>query len=279
MAATVTEMRKWLQANTDEEVPDRGRLRPELVELFNDAHAAEEWDADTEPAGDLIGADIAGAETEAAPAEVRPEVRPSRKRATGRTGGGASGVLGRLIAGDTSKKPAPKRGAKAPPRVSLEKFTGRLYSMAGRLLAPVSPAAATCVAVQAPIAGVLLDEIVVGTVADRMLQPLARAEEKLDVAFALIAPPVACMAIEMAQPVEQTPEVMFRTAVAYQMLREGLRTGLEVSGKYAERVAEARARQLESDAKVDELIALIFQPRPSPEEMAAAAEMAGAAAA
>jgi len=260
-------MRAWLRDH-GEDVPDRGRLRPELVDIYLAAHPdGDDW-PDDETLDDVIDAP----ET----AEVTPEVRPSRKR-TRTPSRGADSLVGRVLFGERKQaKPAGKSRVKARPRVSLERFTGRIYSMAGRVLEPLSPAAARCVTIQGPMAGVMLEDIVKGTVVDRMLQPVARAEEKLDVAFALVMPPIACMAIEMSYAMEQTPQVILRRTVAGQMLREGLRTGLEISAKYAEQIEAARERAARSDAEVDRLIALIFPP-PVVENVPAP-EMAGAAA-
>jgi hypothetical protein len=268
--ATVTEMRAWLRDN-GHDVPQRGVLRPDLVDAYNDAHADPmnpEWPDD---------ADLLDVGVDDEPAPVRAETRPSRPARQRKTASQrADSVIGRVLFGE-GKKPQPKARGKQPPRMSLEKFTGRLYSMAGRVLTPISPAAANCVTVQGPMAGVLLEEALRGTVADRVLQPLARAEEKLDVAFALVAPPLACMAIEMASQLEPSPQVMLRKTVAFQMLREGLRTGLEISEKYGDKIAEVIERQRRSDEEVDRLISLIFPPPPEAEYVPGA-EMAGAAA-
>jgi len=267
--ATVTEMRAWLREQ-GEDVPDRGRLRPELVDIYLAAHP----DGDDWPDDDTLDELVDGPDT----AEVAPEVRPSRKRTRRTSSQGMDSLVGRVLFGERKQQATGKttRKPKQRPRVSLERFTGRLYSMAGRVLEPLSPAAAACVKIQGPMAGVMLEDIVKGTVVDRMLQPVARAEEKLDVAFALVMPPVACMAIEMSYAVEQTPQTVFRRTVAVQMLREGLRTGLEISDKYADQIEAARERAARSDAEVDRLIAMIF-PQPTVEHVPEG-EMAGAAA-
>lgn len=270
--ATVSEMREWLKDN-GHDVPERGRLRPELVAEYKDAHddfppADDTWpsDADLE--------DAAAAE----PAEVAAETRPTRPRTrrapvTAR----AESLLGRVL--NPPKQPAGKGRAKAKPkhpRVGLDRFITRVYSSVGRMIQPLSPATSNCLRVQGPMAGVILNDVVAGTVADRFLQPMARAEDKANKVFALAAPPVACFGLEMAQQMAEGPDKIMRLVFWQGLLREGLRTGLEVSRDYAEQIVKAAERNAELDAEVDQLIGMIFAPPdgvPVPEP-----EMAGAAA-
>jgi hypothetical protein len=273
MAATTAEVRAWAR-DQGRDVPDRGRLGPEL---WQDYEAALDNAVDVDlPGGDVIDLDLPELDEGA---EVTPEVRPSRSRARQSTRTRSQGFLSRILAGDTKAKAKPKAKGKAPPRVSLEKLVTRGYGLAGRLLAPVSPAASMCLRVQAPMAGVMLNDIVQATVVDRLLQPVARAEEKLDVVFALMVPPVACMGLEMAAGLEQTPQTVFRIGVLQQMLRESLRTGLELSEKYGEQIAATVLREAKYDEEVNVLIATIFGVvQGQAEEPVREPEMAGAAA-
>jgi|SRR5215469_1891538 len=253
--ATVTEMRTLLR-ESGEDVPARGVLSPEWVARYEALSADEPDSADgwPEDSDDVVG----GSETVT---EIRPEVRPSRPRASSRKAASDTrGLVGRLLAGGA--KTGSKSKAKQPPRVSLEKLTGRMYSTFGRVLQPLSPAASNCIQIQAPMAGVILEDKIKHTVADRLLQPVARVEDALDTMFALVAPPLACIAIEMSYMQEQTPQVLMRRTIAGQILREGLRTGLELSEQYGDQIAAAVERQQRSDAQVDALIAQIFPPPP-----------------
>jgi hypothetical protein len=115
-----------------------------------------------------------------------------------------------------------------------------------------------CLQVQSPVAGMILEEIVAGTVADRMLQPVARAEEKAEKVLALVAPPILVLALEQSAmlPPEQA---MMRQALLVPMLRESLRIWLQVAGP---KVEEAARREAEYQEKfghtIDELIALFM---------------------
>jgi len=257
--ATVAEKRAWLIDN-GYDVPERGKLRPDLEDAWTAGHG-DEWPSDEDLDQVLAG--------EPEPV-VRPEVAPSRKRTRRTTSERRDSLVSRLVFGEGRKKQAPTRSRTRKvvhERVSLEKFTGRMYGLAGKIFQPISPAAARCIDMQGPMAGVLLEDTLKNTMADRILQPLARAEDKLDVAFALMAPPVACAGIEIidAQLAQGVPEahlpgLLFRRGVTMQILREGLRTGLEITEKFADEIAARAQRRAESEEKVDELIALIFPP-------------------
>lgn len=274
--ASVTEMRDWLRGQ-GEDVPVRGKLSADWIDRYEQAHGDLPLpDADDFPDpgddDDAIGADDLP--------PMADEVRPSRPRTRARPAERASAagdrLLGRILGGPGKAPAKPKAKGKAKPRVSLESFISRSYEAAGRVLAPLSPAAAACIGIQAPMAGVILEDKLRNTVADRFLQPVARAEDLMNATFALVAPPIACMGIEMTYMQEQTPQVMFRRGVLVQVLREGLRTGLEVSEKYGEQIAEAAAKRARYDGEVDRLIAMIFPP-PKVEDVPEP-EMAGAAA-
>lgn len=269
--ATVTEMRAALR-EAGEDVPVRGKLSDEWVARYDELKL-QEGSPDPWPDDDDLP-DV-GADTPSVPEEVRPSRKRARSAASTKPAGS---LIGRLLSGGGDGKSKPKGKGKPAPRVSLERLVTRFYAGAGRVLAPVSPAASACLRVQGPMAGVMLNDIAMGTVVDRMLQPVARAEEKIDVLFALAVPPVACIGLEMTAGLEPTPEVLFRRTVLMQMLREGLRTGLEVTEKYASQIAEAAEREIRYDSEVDRLLSLIFAPPPG--EMVPEPEpaMAGAAA-
>lgn len=278
--ATTTDMRRWLR-DQGEDVPERGRLRPELVARYEAAHDADaEWDmADLEDVG-LADAD-----------EFEPSVpmQPERPPRTARTVRAerraqpvtkrASGVLGKLL-GEDKKKDAAKKGKKIP-RTSLERLISRGYSEVGKILAPLSQPMSRCLQAQATFAGIVWEDTLRDTIVDRALQPAARAEEKLDKMFALVATPAAVLAAErnqLALAMQQiTPQqFMVRQAFVMPVLREGLRKTLEISETYAEQIKEKIERDARWDAEIDAMLAMIFEP---PEEQAAQEpEMAGAAA-
>jgi hypothetical protein len=261
--ATVTEMREWLAAHADEhgeEVPARGRLNDRLTQIYTDAHSDYE--------GGVTEADFTSLDDEpdSPPAEVQAEKQPARpRRARSRPAGGS--VLGRVLA---DRKQQGKRKRKQGPRTPLDKLATRGYMRLGQIMQGISPPTGRCLQAQAAMAGVMLEDILKGTVADRILQPVARATDKLDKGFALLAPPAIVFALDVL-PVDETPQNMMRRGLLMAMLRESLIISLEVSADYADRVAENLTRHAEAEAEVDKLLTLIFEGMPAPApDMAAA---------
>jgi hypothetical protein len=251
--ATTTEIRAWLR-DQGETVSDRGRLNPRMIAMYDQAHATPDDDAGWD-AGDTTG-DIADVEDLEPDVPMTPEQRP-RTRKTARAEQRAKTPLVDRLLGTAKPKAPARKPRKAPPRMSVEKFTSRMYSNLGRMVAPLSRPMSNCLQAQAAFAGVVLEDMVRNTVVDKALQPLARAEDKLDKGFALFVPPLAVLAIEHSQTLP-ADEMMIRQAFLMPILRESLRIGLEVSATMGEKL-EARVREnAKMDAEVDKLIRVIF---------------------
>lgn len=286
LMATVTEMREWLRGQ-GHDVPQRGRLRPELLDLYNDAHPTPILEDD--PDWDLAdaGSDMID------PDELEPSIpmQPERPPRTARSQRAArkaepvtqkaSTFLGRLLGSDT-KKDAAKKG-KTVKRTSLEKLITDVYGEFGKMLGQLSMPMSRCVQSQAPFAGLVWEDMLRDTIIDKALQPVARAEEKWDKGFALVATPLAVFAVEqnhmaLANDVITPGQFAVRQMAAMPVLRRGLRKQLEISRLYADQIQAKIQQDAELDAEVDALIAMFFaapqgtmEPEPEP-------EMAGAAA-
>lgn len=273
--ATVAEKRAWLRAN-GYKVSDRGRLTPYFQAAYEKAHPEESepwtgdpWDTD----GTSDAADSTVPSEEPEPSGVTDETRPVRPRASrGKTRKPGSGILGWLTGGKDQGKS--KRGPKpkAPPRVSVDKFISRGYLRLGQFAAAVAPATGRCLQAQSTMAGILLEDITRDTVADRILQPMARAEDKLDKTFALLAPPILVFALETGDP-ENVMRRMFLTG----LLRESLLISMDVTQQYADQVAAAAQRSKENEEAVDQLLSFIFG-QPQAQTVPPEPQMAGAAA-
>jgi hypothetical protein len=251
-AATI---RQWLNDNGRPQ-SDHGRISKTDREFYDRAHA----DLAPPPGDDFAGQGVTAADfppDDTEPDEpVTPETPPrSGRRARTRTrpADRASRFASRLFDSGGKKKPPGRK----PPRVSLEKFVTRGWTMFGRMSMAISQPMGRCLQAQAPMAGILLEDIARGTVTDRFLQPLARAEDKLDKVFALAAPPVLVLAIDMANGLPPA-EAAARQAVLVPMLREALRVSMEVSEAYAEAITERLAQNMKYDAQIDTLLAVIF---------------------
>lgn len=289
--ATLAEKRAWLRDNTTEDVPARGRLRPDLLQMYDDANpdaldsgftydsipGDPDWDLDDGP--DVF------ADPVDEPVPMTPERAPRTQRAARAERRAqpvtkkASSWLGKLM-GEDAKKNAAK--AKKPvKRTSLEKLISRGYGELGKMVAPLSRPMSNCLQAQAAFAGLVWEDILRDSIVDKALQPAARAEEKLSKGFALVATPLAVLALEQTMVAVQTEAITvgqgaIRQAFIMPVLREGLRKQLEISDMYADQIAVKLEQDARWDAEVDKLIALIFaQPEPAPEPQP---EMAGAAA-
>jgi hypothetical protein len=249
---TTDEKREWLTKH-GYEVPGRGRLSKTLQDIYDLEHPGEA--ADPDDAG--VNADDFAADEETTP--VVPETRPRRPQASRTRGRKAGGILGSLLGGKTASG-KPKAGKKHP-RVPLDKMMSRIYTRGGQMLSAFAPATGRCLQAQSAMAGVILEDITRDTVADRIFQPMARIEDKLDKTFALVAPPVLVFALETTDPDNARRQVMLTG-----LLRESLLISMDVTAAYAGRVAEQAARTQENEAAVDKLLEFIFTvPVPEPE--------------
>lgn len=274
--ATVSEMRKALR-QAGEDVPDRGRLNAEHIARYEELTDQQEapWDvADDDPDGLL--------DTE----ELEPSVPmvPEQAPRTARSARAArrSRPIGERLLGPRPPKPKAAKGAgKAAKRISVDHLIARTWEGMARFAAPLSLPVSKCLQVQSPVAGMILEDIVRGTVVDKALQPIARAEEKAEKVLALVAPPVLVMAIEQSRflPPQQ---MMMRQALLVPMLKESLRIWIQVAGPKVEEAARREADYQERFGNtIDEMMAMFFAEPPTTTVASAESaepEMAGAAA-
>jgi hypothetical protein len=255
-AATI---RQWLNDNGRPQ-SEHGRISKDDRDFYDKAHGDGQQDADSpadfEPGSDagVSDADFGDDTEPETPMREEAQPRSGRRARTPRQARAKAGIRNLLT---DKNKPKSGRARKAPPRVSLEKFVTRSWTMLGRMSASVSQPLGNCLQAQAPMAGVILEDIARNTVADRFLQPVARAEDRLDKVFALVAPPVLVLGIDMSNGLPPA-EAAARQAILVPMLRESLRVSLEVTEAYAEQITERLAQNLKYDEQVDKLIAAIF---------------------
>jgi hypothetical protein len=270
MTASNAEIRDWIRSNIDPDLSDRGKIPAGAKAAYYEANPEQATEDVLEQVADEVIAE--DDEQPGTPDETRP-VKPTRKAAAARQRSGytrADRFVGRLM-GEGKPRAKSSRAKKAIPRVGLEKFVSRWYVMLGRVVTPVSPATARCMQVQAPMAGVLLEDVARGTVVDKFLQPVARAEDKLDKIFALAAPPVCVFGLEMIQAQAAmeyaehgsvSPSLQMRQSVLMSSLRESLRIGMDISESYADQIRASIQRNERYEAEIDKLIQLIFPPQP-----------------
>lgn len=272
---TDAEVRAWAK-ETGREVTERGKVTAALRGEYAQAHGA-----DTAPDypdgmtdGDFVPDDEAGAEL---PPEL-PEARPSRPKGGGGKAGTASPsattragsrLRSRLGGGSGKQK-------RKPERVPADDLIASAWRIGAKLAAPLPPLHRV-LRLQSVIAGPLMDRAVQGTMADAVLQPLARLGQAGETATALLAPPLAIGALyyHAAQTGGQPSPVVVQACE--ELLRRGLTAMMRVGGEaFAQQLARERDDQERYGASVDIIMAYILA---EPGDETAEAEGAARAAA
>jgi len=239
-----------------EDPPKRGQLGAEWRGRAEAYRAdGDETAADLPPGQDGDGQEPPVGEVEHRPRRVR-QARPT--------------LADRLRGSKT--KSSRKRPARQP-RVSVAEVCGSAWYGLARVAANVDVALSRCLQLQSGVAGEILEDVVKGTFADTLLQPVARGAEKGKKAAALLGPPMLTAAISAAQGLPE-PQRSVRLAFLVPLLEESLVMMARVTGDLSERITV----KLEEEAPLREMakaqVELIFADLAP----AAAAEPAGAAA-
>jgi len=251
------------------EPPKRGRLTPEWKTMADDIRSGAEPGS---PAGDydqgITGADFPAGDSEvAATADAEETQRQATHITDTRVTNRAAEQRPRRVRNTpslrdrlTSKTTGTKAKAKKKhPRIPVDRLVTMGWEGLGRLFATVSPPTGRLMQYQAPVAGLVLEDVIRDTVVDRVMQPIARAEEKGKKIAALAGPPLIVLAIERAQALPDDQRQM-REAILVPMLRESLVLWHDVAGdKIEEQLARAE-RRAPAYEFADKLIADIFAP-------------------
>lgn len=215
--ATTTDIREWAKGQGIS-VRTKGPLPDDVRAQYDAAHA----DPDALyvlPDGTADGdgqADVATAAPPPPPADPKQAERtPARppKAPAARPGGLLARIRG-AGTGTTSARGRARPAAKKFPRVSLANLIEDAWGQFAWAAAPMPPMQRLLQA-QAPFAGLALEDALAGTVADRVLQPIARAEDKAKAVGGIMFPPMALMLAMATAPapvvVEGTdpPQYMF----------------------------------------------------------------------
>jgi hypothetical protein len=250
--ATDAEIRSWAREQ-GLPAPARGSLPGHLREAYDAWH--QTGNGNGQAPGPGGGEPVDAPRT---PGESRPRNLRGGKPAAGRLRG--------LFGG----KPGGKK-RKARPRVGVDDLVSFLWSGLAGVLSPM-PATQKMVRMQAPVAGAVLDEVVEGTLVDRMLQPFARTSAGGEAIAVLFGPPV------LVGLIEQDPR---RAAFLLPTLRGLLLRWSAIAGpklaEAAEREEEFEEQHGETvDAWLDGLLSLIDPPEPAPGGQGAPAAPPGA---
>lgn len=204
--ATTTDIREWAKGQGIT-VRSKGPLPDDVRARYDEAHADPDalYQLPDGTAGVEGGrADVAATAPDVATAAPPPPADPKQtertparppKPAAARPGG----LLARIRGG--GKAPARTRAAgKKFPRVSLANLIEDAWGQFAWAAAPIPPMQRLLQA-QAPFAGLALEDALAGTVVDKVLQPVARAEDKAKAVGGIMFPPMALMLTLATAPV------------------------------------------------------------------------------
>lgn len=150
-----------------------------------------------------------------------------------------------------ARENAPRTKARKP-RVSTSKVISKAWTMLSAATATWNQPMSRVFAMQAPVAGMVLEDIVRNTVVDTLLQPLARVSDGGEVALALLGPPLLVGALTMRP--DQADKIV-------PMLRGALRSWIDVAGDKMS-VIQQQEEEFEEKygQKIDEMIGFILAP-------------------
>jgi hypothetical protein len=277
MPAATTDVREWLRSQ-GHTVGDRGNISRELREEYYRAH-----DGDTVNAAPDGSYDITTAREPSPATDTRDEDYGPQEPDEDRTGASRErpprAVKGkrRPAAGQLREKLFPRgkgrRRGPRQPRVSLADFAEDTWTDLAWLAQPFPPLA-RILTIQAPYAGVVLDEEVKGTPVDSVLQPLARMHGAYRALSGLVGPPLWTAAIcaggarvqvtdrdgklvldERGQPVTDYDG---RTKMMFMGLRYSLLQMVKTGNVQQDRISERTETMQISMVLVDKMIADIF---------------------
>jgi hypothetical protein len=282
VTATATDVREWAKTQPDlaDSIPDRGPLPRAMRARYDEAHA-------TDPGDDGYPGDPDA--TQAAPPPAQATAPAERKPRTGRQLASKKTLRERILGPGKGKA-----GKKAKtPRMPIADAVEEIWSDLAWLAAPVPPLQ-RMLYVQAPYAGVILEDTVRGTIIDPIVQPVVRNLEAIRAIDGLIGPPVFVTGItltggrvqvmnpdgspQMAKAPDGTlqPITDFdaRTKLMFIGLRHSLLQMTKVTGAQLEAVQARGEDRIKRGQQIDQLIAWIFGMPERPPDQSSAEEEA-----
>lgn len=305
--ATDTEIRAWLRdRGRGDEVTARGKLRRGLRDDYERAHGnAPEGDTDYD--GSVTEADFGPdavdeldlergrladeADEQRQAAYVEPETtprstRPSPAERRGTAAARARSIWDRATGGTAAAAPQTRTGNKKSasssssrrratrPWVSTAGIIEHVWSQLAWAARPLPPVQ-KILAAQAPMVGVLLEDAARDTAIDRyVLQPAARAEDRLQAVNATLGPVLWTTAIALRGQAMEDPQHPGEplldesgapvwneaTRVMIGGLRFSLMSWLKVADKKADEIQQAAEELTELGDEADALIAWLLAP-------------------
>ena len=237
------------------EVPRQGRLGRDYLDMYEAIVSGPPVEAGEYDEG--ISADLFS-EADLPPDDEAPQA-PVTERKPRRVRQSRPSLTDRLRSSGPGRGGSRSKAKRKHPRVPVDRLTGRLWEALGRVAATAIPPVGKAIQWQAPVAGLVFEDMARDTVVDRALQPLARAEAKAEMAFAIVGLPVIVGAITAAQGLPDDQRLV-REAFLVPLLRECLAVNIKIMGDRAEEMAARQEEMGPVNAAVDKAMALIFAP-------------------
>lgn len=255
MPASIAVMRQWGREH-GWTVEDSGRLPAGLRRAYDDRdNGVDDPTEDIFPSEDPWMSTqvdrIEGLEYNDYPGEeLRPNI-PSE----GRTAK-ARGLMDRIKkAAPPTAKPRGRKPLKM--RVPIDKLVSLGWQTIAQMVQPINLPVARILDMQAPVAGMVLEDVIRDTLIDRLLQPLARAESGGEKVWALIGPPLIVAAMTTR------PDISDKLLP---VLKHALRTWIDIAGDQMDKVKQQEEKfQEEYGTRVDDMVSLLFAPPPGME--------------
>jgi hypothetical protein len=262
--ANTTDVRAWLKEQGTE-VADRGKLKREYHDAYEQAHPAAGPGAGLEPEGDydqgvteadfITADDPPGLPAETPPADAEGHTAERRPRAVASARKPRRSFRERVWGGEGTK-------AKRPPskhkRVSLRGLAEDAFLDAAWTFQALPPIE-KILYLQAPMAGVVIEDSIRGTALDRLAQPVARADQKFKAIEGLTAV-LWVTGIMLRGRRDESGEYSPETKLMFSGLRHSLLSMTRTVERFDFEEQKAKADELRSaSGQIDAMIAYIFE--------------------
>lgn len=231
-----TDIRAWLRENRpDLGVQPRGAIKKSAEAAYFEATAGPDVSRETS-APELDGDEGLGDELTSG-GEVAPEQAGARAR----------------LRWASPRVPKPRAHHR---RVPVDGLFSMAWGAIGKLVSnPATLPVGRCMQLQAPAAGMVLDDALRGSLVDRLAQPLARASKRGEAVFGVIGPPI------LVAVVCQRPELY---DVVKPMLVEALKSWVLLAGPKIRKARERERKlleELDGDlSSIEDMIDELFKP-------------------
>lgn len=245
-----TDIREWLRTNRpDLGVQPRGQVKKADVQAYYEANPDKRPPEPEVEQGPELSGEEPDSEADKPDNGERPPEQQGRRSKW-------RGIPPR------SERPRPSRR-----RVPLDGLLSAAWAGLGKVASndqtlPVG----RCMEMQAPAAGMILDEAVRGSLVDRMAQPFARGAKRMELVWAVAGPPMLCAAVVNNPGMYEVIRPMLIEAVKSWIVLSGpkIRRARERERKLMQEMAELGGIEMPDGQvlTVEQLVDQLFAPPP-----------------